>query len=47
MGATATDHAVLEPYTVWLPPNEVEVLYQRARQRDVTPADERRFMATS
>ncbi len=44
MGATATDHGVLEPYTVWLPPNEVEVLYQRARQRDVTPADERRFM---
>jgi len=44
MGATATDHAVLEPYTVWLPPNEMEVLYQRARQGDVTPADERRFM---
>ena len=43
MGATATDHAVLEPYTTWLPPNEAEVLYQRARQRDVTPADERRF----
>src|SRR3989442_1579084 len=44
MGATATDHAVLEPYTVWLPPNEVEALYQRARQRDVTPQDERRFI---
>jgi len=44
MGATATDHAVLEPYTTWLPPNETEVLYQRARQREVTPADERRFM---
>src|SRR5216117_159781 len=43
MGATATDHAVLEPYTTWLPPNEMEVLYQRARQGDVTPADERRF----
>src|SRR5205823_1813284 len=37
MGATATDHAVLEPYTVWLPPNGMEVLYQRARQGDVTP----------
>ncbi len=44
MGATATDHAVLEPYTAWLPLNETEVLYQRARQRDVTAADERRFM---
>src|SRR5207302_10124274 len=44
MGATATDHAVLEPYTTWLPPNEAEALYQRARQGDVTPADERRFM---
>src|SRR6266550_4077839 len=43
MGATATDHAVLEPYTTWLPPNEAEVLYQRARQGDVTPADDRRF----
>src|SRR6266511_2309413 len=28
MGATATDHAVLEPYTTWLPPNETEVLDQ-------------------
>ena len=37
MGATATDHAVLEPYTIWLPSNEAEVLYQRARQRNVTP----------
>src|SRR2546426_8864009 len=44
MGATATDHAVLEPYTIWLPANEMEVLYQRARQGDVTLADERRFM---
>src|SRR6266700_2908144 len=44
MGATATDHAVLEPYTTWLSPNEADVLYQQARQGDVTPADERRFM---
>jgi len=44
MGATATDHAVLEPYTTWLSPNEADVLYQQARQSDVTPADERRFM---
>src|SRR6266496_315882 len=44
MGATATDHAVLEPYTTWLSPNEADVLYQQARQGDVTPADERRFV---
>jgi len=44
MGATATDHAVLEPYTTWLSPNEADVLYQQARQGDATPADERRFM---
>jgi glucuronate isomerase len=43
MGATATDHAVLEPYTTWLAPDEAETLFQRARQGDVTPADERRF----
>ncbi|HLB82963.1 MAG TPA: glucuronate isomerase [Gemmatimonadales bacterium] len=45
MGATATDHAVLEPYTAWLSPDEAETLFQRARQGDVTPADERRFTA--
>src|SRR5256886_12715607 len=43
MGSTATDHAVLEPYTTRLPPNEAEVLYQRARQGNATPVDERRF----
>ena len=45
MGATATDHAVLEPYTTWLSPDEAETVFQRARQGDVTPADERRFTA--
>ena len=45
MGATATDHGVLEPYTTWLPPDEAETVFQRARQGDVTPADERRFTA--
>jgi len=45
MGATATDHAVLEPYTAWLSPDEAETVFQRARQGDVTPADERRFTA--
>ena len=45
MGATATDHAVLEPYTTWLSPDEAETVFQRARQADVTAADERRFTA--
>src|SRR6266513_1957641 len=44
MGATATERAVLEPYTTWLSPSEAGVWYQQARQGDVTPADERRFM---
>jgi glucuronate isomerase len=43
MGATATDHAVLEPYTAWLPPEEAERLFQEAHHGQVTRADERRF----
>jgi len=35
LGATATDHAVLEPYTAALSEEEVERLFQRARQGDV------------
>ncbi len=45
MGATATDHAVLEPYTTLLQPDEAELLFQRARQGNATPADERHFTA--
>jgi glucuronate isomerase len=45
MGATATDHAVLEPYTAWLPAEEVERLFQEARHGAVTRAEERRFEA--
>jgi glucuronate isomerase len=45
MGATATDHAVLEPVTAWLSPEEMESLFRRARLGDATPADERRFTA--
>ncbi len=45
LGATATDHAVLEPYTTLLPEEEAERLFQRACQRDVSPDDERRFTA--
>jgi len=45
LGATATDHAVLEPYTAALSEEEVERLFQRARQGQATPDDERRFTA--
>ena len=45
LGATATDHAVLEPYTAALPEEEAERLFQRARQGEATPDDERRFTA--
>jgi len=45
LGATATDHAVLEPYTSLLPRDESERLFQRARQGEATPDDERRFTA--
>ena len=45
LGATATDHAVLEPYTAALQGEEAERLFHQACQGDVTPADERRFTA--
>jgi glucuronate isomerase len=45
MGATATDHAVLEPYTAWLPAEEAERLFQEALHGQVTRAEERRFEA--
>ncbi len=45
LGATATDHGVVEPYTGRLPDDEVERLFQRARQRQATDADQRRFEA--
>ncbi|HVH66806.1 MAG TPA: glucuronate isomerase [Gemmatimonadales bacterium] len=43
LGATATDHAVVDPYTNGLRPEEAEALFQLARQGKVTAADERRF----
>jgi glucuronate isomerase len=43
LGATATDHAVVEPHTNALRPEEAETLFQLARQGKVTAADERRF----
>ena len=45
MGAVATDHAVVQPYTERLAPNEAERLFQRARQGAATPADQSRFEA--
>ena len=45
LGATATDHAVLEPVTGALEAEEAERLFQQACQGKVTAADERRFTA--
>jgi glucuronate isomerase len=45
LGAMATDHGVLEPYTALLPEEEAERLFQRARQGEATLEDERRFTA--
>jgi glucuronate isomerase len=45
MGATATDHAVLEPYTERLPDAEADRLFQRARRGESSSADQRRFEA--
>ncbi len=45
LGATATDHAVLEPYTERLPDEEAERLFQKARQGEATAADQKRFEA--
>lgn len=45
MGATSTDHAVLEPYTELLPAGEVDALFQKARRGEATEADQRRFEA--
>jgi glucuronate isomerase len=44
-GAKATDHAVVEPFTKRLPPEDCEVLFQKARSRSVCADDERRFEA--
>jgi glucuronate isomerase len=45
LGATATDHGVLEPYTALLPQEEAERLFQRARAGEATLEDERCFTA--
>ena len=45
MGATATDHAVVEPYTHRLAPDAADELFQRARSGQVTLEDQRAFEA--
>ena len=45
LGATATDHGVVEPYTALLPEEEAERLFQKARRGEASADDERRFTA--
>jgi glucuronate isomerase len=45
MGATATDHAVVEPYTERLIDEEASRLFDRALGGDASAADQRRFEA--
>ncbi len=45
MGATSTDHAVVEPYTALLPDDQIEAIFQRALRGDATEEDQRRFQA--
>ena len=45
LGATATDHAVLEPYTGWLAAEDAQAIFARARAGEATPDDQRHFEA--
>jgi glucuronate isomerase len=45
LGATATDHAVVEPNTARLSPAEASLVFRRALDGSATPADQRRFEA--
>ena len=45
LGATATDHAVEEPYTERLAPDAAEALFAKALRGDAAPADQKRFEA--
>ena len=45
MGATATDHAVVEPYTEWLEPEAINALFARALSGVATAQDQRAFEA--
>jgi glucuronate isomerase len=45
LGATATDHAVVEPYTARLTDVTADSLFELARRGEATPADQRAFEA--
>ena len=45
LGGTATDHAVVEPYTERMAPDRVEVIFQQARAGAANASDQRRFEA--
>ncbi len=45
LGASATDHAVLEPFTERLSSDEAQALFHRAIEGAATAADQRRFEA--
>jgi glucuronate isomerase len=45
MGATSTDHAVVDPYTALLPAEQTEAFFQRAMRGEATVDDQRRFEA--
>jgi glucuronate isomerase len=45
LGATATDHAVVAPYTEHLSKGDAETLFQRARRGEASESDQSRFEA--
>ncbi len=45
LGGTATDHAVLEPYTQWLPPEDTHDIFARALRGEASSTDQKRFEA--
>lgn len=45
LGATATDHAVVEPYTARIEDEAAERLFRRARDGEATAADQKAFEA--
>ena len=45
LGATASDHAVEEPYTERLAPAAIEQLFAKALRGEAAPADQKRFEA--
>jgi glucuronate isomerase len=45
LGARATDHGVVEPYTTRLQPRDADALFRRALEGTATPADQREFEA--